>query len=151
MYYLGNLPNSSIDTGELHYYSREKITSGVPQNTQGRQDNWPNKIFKSTRHLNTKMRSHTRARLETVIFVKTIQHTEHCCHTDPSFLERFFTDRWVSLGVGLNLCLRTHSLKGLVQIKERDRGKSNTTRKSFIGCFKSEPGCSSFQKSCWHC
>lgn len=81
------------DTGELRYYSTERITPGVPENAQGREDNWPNKIFRSTQHLKTKMKSHPRPRLETEIFVTQLS-TQNPAATLTKVLSRdFFTDR----------------------------------------------------------
>lgn len=55
-------------------------------------DDFPNKIFKSTQHLRTKMRSHTtRPKLETVIFVRQFGIKNTAAPSTNGFFKRLFT------------------------------------------------------------
>lgn len=127
------------DTDELHCHSIERIISGVPQNSQGREDNWPNTIFKSTQHLKTKMRPHTRPRLETVIFVTQLSTQNPAATLTKVFSRDFFTDRWVSLGGGFKPLFADTFSQGLHANKKRGT-KENQTHQSFLGCFKFKLG-----------
>jgi len=68
------------------------------------------------------MRSHaTRPRLETVVVVCQLSIKNTAATLTKGFFEKLLLTAEHLWHVGLNLYLRTHSLKGWVQIKEVER------------------------------